>query len=212
MQTSANNATLEAHDLECVRDDQILFSELSFILSPGHILQIEGMNGSGKTSLLRILCGLALPDSGQVYWGGNDIQHSKIDYFSNMTYIGHCNGVKNELTPIENLRMACALSRAHSGANLYEALEKVGLYGYEDALCRSLSAGQHRRVALARLLILDAPLWVLDEPLTALDKQAHDFVETLLTEHTTQGGSVILSSHQTMNFQNDHLSTVTLDS
>ena len=211
MPPSANHATLEAHDLECVRDDQILFSQLSFILSPGHILQIEGINGSGKTSLLRILCGLALADSGQVYWNGNDIQHSKIDYFSNMTYIGHSNGVKNELTPIENLHMACALSRAHNDTNLYEALEKVGLYGYEDTLCRSLSAGQHRRVALARLLILDAPLWILDEPLTALDKQAHDFVQTLLTEHSTHGGSVILSSHQTMNFQTDHISTITLD-
>jgi len=186
---------LSAHQLSCLRDDRVLFEQLSFSLQAGDILQIEGYNGSGKTSLLRILCGLTLPLDGEVRWLGENIEEIRGDYHAELNYIGHAPGVKGELTPLENLRMAHALSAKPRTLDFDEALAKVGLRGFEDTPARSLSAGQQRRVALARLLLNETRLWILDEPFTSLDKAGIAYVEQLLKTHGEAGGVAVLTSH-----------------
>jgi heme exporter protein A len=190
---------LEIKKLQCIRDDRVLFENLNFSLSAGQLLQIEGHNGSGKTSLLRILCGLTLPTEGIVYWNNEDIQAIQSKYWATLAYIGHQPGVKGELTPLENLAMAQALSVKPIDIELEDALDQVGLYGFEDAPTRTLSAGQQRRVGLARLLVSETVLWILDEPFTALDKKAISMVETWLDRHAEQGGMAVLTSHHTVN-------------
>jgi heme exporter protein A len=193
---SVNSLTVE--HLQCIRDDRVLFDDLNFSLSAGQLLQIEGRNGCGKTSLLRILCGLTLPTAGTVYWKDQDIQDRKESYWATLAYIGHANGVKAELTPLENLAMTQALAATPSSIRLENALEQVGLYGFEDVPTRTLSAGQQRRVALARLLVSQAPLWILDEPFTALDKAAIRMIEGWLDDHIKRGGMAVLTSHHTV--------------
>lgn len=195
----ASASLLSAHDLQCIRDDRVLFEGLNFSLNGGEILQIEGHNGSGKTSMLRILCGLSLPSEGEVRWRGKPIQQTRGDYHAALNYVGHHHGVKGELTPLENLRVARALCTEPNSLDLATALKKVGLYGFEDVPARTLSAGQQRRVGLARLLVRNAPLWILDEPFTALDKTGIAFVENLITEHAARGGIAILTSHHPVN-------------
>lgn len=193
------SAELMVAHLQCIRDDRVLFEDLNFTLSQGQLLQIEGRNGSGKTSLLRILCGLTLPTDGMVYWNNQDIQWIQASYWAILAYLGHSHGIKAELTPLENLRMARALGVYPTSLSFEEALSQVGLYGYEDVPTRTLSAGQQRRVALARLLVNQAQLWILDEPFTALDKSAIRMVENLLDDHAKQGGMAVLTSHHTVN-------------
>lgn len=187
---------IEAFDLQCVRHDRTLFAGLNFTLTPGQILQIEGPNGSGKTSLLRMLCGLLQPAQGEVRWRGVDIQEQRSEFLADVAYIGHLHGIKDDLSPRENLRMAQALGRSRTNATLDEALTQVGLYGFEDLPSRTLSAGQRRRVALARLLVSSARVWVLDEPFTALDRTGKALIESLLETHSRGGGIAILTTHQ----------------
>ena len=188
-------AYLTVEDLQCIRDDRVLFEALNFTLTEGQLLQIEGHNGSGKTSLLRILCGLTFPTEGVVSWQGQDIQKTRSNYWASLLYVGHTSGIKADLTPLENLRMARTLGGIPTKTSLEEALIRVGLLGFEEVPTRTLSAGQQRRVALARLLLNEAQLWILDEPFTALDKTAIAHVEGWLNEHAQRGGIAVLTSH-----------------
>jgi heme exporter protein A len=187
-------ALLETRSLSCNRNDRILFEHLDILLEPGQMLLVEGANGSGKTSLLRILTGLRLADSGEVLWRGEAIDRLAGDYFEQVTYVGHHDGIKRELTCLENLRLARAMG-IPSALELDEVLERVKLYSYGDTEVANLSAGQKRRLALARLLATDSTLWILDEPFTSLDKASMALFEALFTGHLQQQGMIVMTSH-----------------
>lgn len=187
---------LEAKGLTCCRDERVLFGELSFRLAAGDIVQLEGANGAGKTSLLRILAGLALPDQGQVLWQQQPIAADRPGYQRDLLYIGHQAAIKAALTPFENLAFYQAISGARDSDAIWHALEQVGLLGYEELPAAGLSAGQQRRVALARLWLTSARLWILDEPLTAIDKQGVATLMQLFEQHATAGGVLLLTTHQ----------------
>ncbi|WP_328515292.1 cytochrome c biogenesis heme-transporting ATPase CcmA [Marinobacterium marinum] len=192
---------LEVQKLFSERDDRVLFSQLSFTLNAGEIVQIEGQNGSGKTTLLRILSGLSRNYEGAIYWRGEPVAEVREQYCRELLYFGHQAGVKAVLTPEENLRWYAALSPLMDAAGIMEALQQVGLRGFEDVPCHSLSAGQNRRVSLARLYLSRAPLWILDEPFTAIDKRGVAAKERLLLEHARRGGSVLLTTHHELGIQ-----------
>jgi len=183
---------LKGDDLSCIRDDRVLFEELVFELIPGQVLLLEGKNGSGKTSLLRILCGFREPDTGQLTWCGDAINDGQ--YYADMAYVGHLDGVKKELTVLENLKVSLALGRPGQ-YTIQQALNKVHLVNYDDVLVQALSAGQKRRLSLARLLITQNIVWILDEPFTSLDRQGIMLIESLLSEHCAKGGMIVLTSH-----------------
>lgn len=188
-------ALLQVENLFCERDERILFEDLAFSLNAGEVIQVEGQNGSGKTTLLRILSGLSNNYEGDIFWQGEPVEDVRDDFLSELLYFGHHPGVKAILTPEENLRWYAAMHPGIDETQIIPALEKVGLAGYEDAPCHALSAGQHRRVSLARLYLSDAKLWILDEPFTAIDKRGVAEKEQLILEHARKGGSVILTTH-----------------
>lgn len=187
---------LEAKNLTCIRDERRLFQQLSFGVAPGEIVQIEGQNGAGKTSLLRILAGLADADAGQVEWQGTNIRADRARYHQDLLFLGHQPGIKSVLTPFENLMFYQSVFQPLDSAAIWQALAQVGLVGYEDLPVSQLSAGQQRRVALARLWLTQAPLWILDEPLTAIDKQGVGTLLARFVRHAANGGIVILTTHQ----------------
>jgi heme exporter protein A len=198
-ETASTPVLLRGQSLECSRDDRRLFSNLSFELKAAQVLQIEGANGSGKTSLLRILCGLRTPDAGQVYWQGENIARAREDYYSNMVYIGHLPCIKGDLNVLENVRaLLDTRSKTLADEHIAAALQQVGLAAYEDVAGKALSSGQRRRILLAFLLLADARLWILDEPLTALDMQGVVLMESMLLAHRAGGGSVIFTTHHGM--------------
>ena len=184
---------LEARQIACYRDERTLFSCLNFHLHSGQILLIEGVNGAGKTSLLRILTGLRQPDEGELFWNDESIQDLAAAFYRDVAYIGHNNGLKDTLTAQENLQYAQAL--AVPTLSIDEALQQVQLNGYQNTPVRYLSAGQRRRLALARLLCTHKTLWILDEPYTSLDKSSIQMVEQLIAAHVKQGGMVVMTSH-----------------
>lgn len=190
---------LETRSLECVRDDRLLFRDLSIELAAGEVLQIEGANGSGKTSLLRILCGLRRADDGEVLWRGEKVSSVREDYYANMIYIGHLPCIKGDLTTLENIRsLLDTRSQSAPIDEIDQALAKVGLAGFDDVPAKALSSGQRRRILLAFLLLAKAKLWIMDEPLTALDVQGVALVESMLLEHREAGGSAIFTTHHGM--------------
>jgi heme exporter protein A len=202
---------LAVNNLFCERDQRILFTQLNFNVEAGQIWQIEGQNGSGKTSLLRILSGLSDAFEGAVVWQGQPLDKVREHYYQSMLYIGHLTGIKAALTAEENLAWMVHLSPHLNQLSLAHALKKVGLYGFEDVPCHTLSAGQQRRVSLARLYLSSAPLWILDEPFTALDKKGVAEKEALITQHVETGGAVILTTHHPLNIMPKRLRYLNLD-
>lgn len=193
--------SLEAQDLRCRRGGRTLFSGLALRLGPGELVQVEGDNGCGKTTLLRVLCGLSPPDAGTVRWGGDDIVEARNAFLGALTWVGHATAVKRDLTPRENLRTAAALATAPLATSVERALARMSLEAHADTPLRALSAGQGRRVGLARLVLQPTPLWVLDEPFTALDAPGKRLLEGLVADHCRGGGMVLLTTHQPADFR-----------
>lgn len=191
---------LELQGIACVRGDRSLFSGVDLTLQPGQLLRVTGINGAGKTSLLRLLCGLLTPERGQVRWGGQNIAGLRDEFNRQLVYIGHAAALKDDLSALENLQAACVLGGSVStDSDALGALGRAGLRGRERVLVRRLSQGQRRRVSLARLaLAAAAPLWVLDEPFNALDTAATAWLLALITEQLQRGGMVVLTSHQSV--------------
>ncbi|WP_150539226.1 cytochrome c biogenesis heme-transporting ATPase CcmA [Actinobacillus vicugnae] len=188
---------LSVINLACERGENRLFEGCQFSVKSGDWLQIEGHNGIGKTSLLRILAGLATPAEGEVLWNNEPIQKCRAEYYTELFYLGHHAGVKPELSPWENLRFFQKIQNlVLNDEALWNALDKVGLVGREDLPCSHLSAGQQRRVALARLWLTKQKLWILDEPFTAIDKKGVADLISHIEQHCAEGGIVIFTSHQ----------------
>ncbi|TYK65886.1 cytochrome c biogenesis heme-transporting ATPase CcmA [Colwellia echini] len=215
---------ISAVKLTCIREERLLFDELSLDIHPGDIVQVEGPNGSGKTSLLRILSGLSQPYDGIVNFKNQKINRCREEFQQNLLYLGHLAGVKGEMTAEENLKFNLALhgscdnnssvidSATKNEQNTLAYLAKVNLSGFEDSLASHLSAGQHRRIALSRLYQSNAPIWILDEPFTAIDKQGVASLEALFTGHAQRGGCVILTTHQDLiSINPDQIKKITLD-
>lgn len=207
----AEDLCLEAYDLESTRDGRTLFTQLTFTLRAKQMLLLEGANGSGKTTLLRILCGIRLPDVGEVRWCGKDIQNLRAEYYGHIAHVGHKDGVKQELTPYENLRVAQAMMGSfHLQETIDTVLDRFGLSGYEDSLTRNLSAGQQRRLSLARLLVINAPLWILDEPFTSLDRFGIEIAQNVMQSHVDGGGMIILATHHKVDLDESNLQRINL--
>ncbi|WP_077823981.1 cytochrome c biogenesis heme-transporting ATPase CcmA [Escherichia coli] len=198
---------LEARELLCERDERTLFSGLSFTLNAEEWVQITGSNGAGKTTLLRLLTGLSRPDAGEVLWQGQPLHQVRDSYHQNLLWIGHQPGIKTRLTALENLHF---YHRDGDTAQCLEALAQAGLAGFEDIPVNQLSAGQQRRVALARLWLTRATLWILDEPFTAIDVNGVDRLTQRMAQHTEQGGIVILTTPQPLNVAESKIRRISL--
>jgi heme exporter protein A len=190
--------SLQAHQLSCIRGERQLFSDINFVVGDGDALWVAGSNGSGKTSLLRMLCGLSLPADGEVRWNGKSIRTTRDEFNSKLVYIGHASGVKDDLLAWESIVISSTLSgRPVSRDDACAALSTLGLAHIIELPIKVLSQGQRKRVALARLQLSgDAPLWILDEPFTALDRLAVSELCGTLNAHLAKGGMVVYTTHQ----------------
>lgn len=188
-------------NLQSIRRNIILFENINFELNDGDLLQIDGVNGSGKSTILRICAGLSLANEGTVLWNNKTINNYRYEYQQHMTYIGHKNAIKNSLTAKENIEIINALSKNNKSLNTDNILKKIGLLGMENVLLHKMSAGQKRRIGLTRLLINSSKLWLLDEPFTSLDFSGKALVENLIVNHCKNNGIVIFATHQKMDIK-----------
>lgn len=205
-------SVLKAHDLKCVKGSTELFSDIHFQVESGEALVVEGSNGSGKTSLLRILCGFNYPAEGEISWNGQSIDGHE-SYQQQISFIGHASGVKLDLTVLENLVFAQRLvGSERSEEEIKEIIRAVGLFKQRNILTRKLSAGQKRRVALARLQLEERQLWVLDEPLTALDRNFVTEFEKVLETHLNNKGMLIVTTHRELVLPSAQIKRINLSS
>ena len=194
---------LEARAITCVRGERELFSGLNLQVFAGECLHIRGENGVGKTSLLRLLTGLSPPDKGQILWDGKSIKEDARSYRRKLLFLGHRDALKEDLTAIENLRMYAAIDGvALSEEDAFKSLRRFGLRGREDLPVNFLSAGQKKRVLMARMVSRNAQIWILDEPFNALDVRAVQELQEVISEHLASNGSVVLTSHQPLSMVN----------
>lgn len=197
-------------DLGCERDERELFTHLGFSISPGEVVHVQGANGSGKTTLLRILCGLNADYTGAILWHGRERREVHEDFCAGVFYLGHSPAINRTLTPLQNLRWYCASRGFADDAAILAALRALGLAGYEDIPCYQMSAGQQRRVSLARMQLSPAALWILDEPFTALDRKGVAELEQRIADFAQAGGAVILTTHHPLQLPCE-LKTINLD-
>jgi heme exporter protein A len=202
---------LEIVNLACTRGDRPLFQDLCFSLQPGEFLHVQGTNGSGKTTLLRTLCGLSLPVAGEIRWDGKPIREDAENFRRKICYVGHHNGTQGEFTAAENLAFHLALVGDAANASIQEALEQLGLTAVARLPAKLLSQGQKRRLALARFLITQKPLWIMDEPITAMDVRSAARMTEYFTAHLDRGGLIVLTSHQDIRLASHPLRTLSLD-
>jgi len=202
---------LEVLKLGCIRGDRRLFSDLSFSATAGELIELRGPNGSGKTSLLRILCGLSSPAAGQVRWNGKNIRSLAEEYFRDVAYLAHQNAVKDELSALANLCIASGVAgNPLNKAQAQQVLERIGLKDRQHLPARVLSAGQRRRLALTRLLTSKATLWILDEVLTSLDDAAVRLSRDFISDHIKNGGMAIVATHQDLNLSVERMQRIQL--
>jgi len=202
---------LEVLKLGCIRGDRRLFSDLSFSAGAGELIELRGPNGSGKTSLLRILCGLSSPAAGQVRWNGKNIRSLAEENFRDVAYLAHQNAVKDELSALENLCIASGVAgNPLNKAQAQQVLERIGLKDRQHLPARVLSAGQRRRLALTRLLTSKATLWILDEVLTSLDDAAVRLSRDFISDHIKNGGMAIVATHQDLNLSVERMQRIQL--
>ena len=193
---------LIARNLTCLRGDRLLFKKIGLELSAGGLMYVLGENGSGKSSLLRLLCGLLTPEDGEVFWNGKSIKNDAENYQSNLTYIGHLNGLKDDLTALENLQFSARLAaNVVNDAVVLSALTAIGVARCANLPVGVLSQGQKRRVALARLWLSSSQLWILDEPFAALDTASVAILAEQLNQHMAKGGMAIITTHQDVDIQ-----------
>jgi len=189
---------INAQQITGIRNDRVLFENLSFNCNQGNIVHIRGKNGAGKTTLMRMLCALARPQAGTIRWNDIDIHENRAEYCQEFTYVGHDNGIKGDLTVAENIRFDRAIRTNSSKVSVSDIMQLLGIERYADVPCRYLSAGQKRLAALSRIVSSDAQLWFLDEPFTALDETSQNTVVRLLAAHQKNGGACIVTSHQSV--------------
>lgn len=204
--------SLEVTNLQCIRGEKELFSGLSFALKNKQLMRVEGQNGTGKTTLLRTLCGLYQADTGEVFWHDIPIKKQAEDYLKDLFFLGHHNAIKADLSALENLGINTALAgNKYSEEVLLQALDDIGLFGSEYKPTAHLSQGQKRRVALAALLLSKAKLWILDEPFVALDGFAVKLLQDVIAKHVENGGMVILTTHQEVPLTSGEIIRINLD-
>ncbi len=205
---------LEAVEISSWRNHDAVLEDLSFEVQDGQALWIRGANGSGKTTLIRILAGLRQPDSGSIHWCGESIYESRPEYASASIFVGHHDALKDELSVRQNLEFYGQLrNRGFDPATIQHSLDRTGMVQSTEQRTGTLSAGQRRRTALARLLLTPAKLWLLDEPMTALDVEGRERLESLMHEHIVAGGIIIFSSHQPLTHKslNERVAILELD-
>ena len=196
---------MQAEGLELWRGERCLFRDLCLALPEGAVLHVSGANGCGKTSLLRVLCGLSEPEEGEIRWRGQSIRHCREDFQLAFAWLGHLNGFKAELSARENLAFSVSLRRRTDPEVRNNTLDQVGLGAVADLPCRVLSAGKKRRLSLATIMLSAARLWILDEPFTNLDAKGRDMISEMLDRHCADGGAAIVASHQELGIEQRYL-------
>ena len=202
--------TLDIINLSCTRQQRIIFSSINYQLSPGRLLLVEGVNGSGKSTLLRMLAGYITPTQGEIRWQAKSIDVNRTDYSHSLHYMGHTNGIKLGLTVSENIQLSQHLLLSSSSSQQSQILDELNLSSYFDIPAYRLSAGQKRRIALAKLFLFPKRLWILDEPLTSLDQSMQNIFLSKLKNHVKNGGIGVISSHQTIHLTGTPMDTLQL--